>query len=142
MVNARQKGATGEESVRLLLQQSTGIDFYRVPGSGNGKIKGDLYCNKCRYLIEVKNYAESPLSDKIFTNKSNNLYLWWSKAKIQAKETGLLPLLFYRYNRSKIYVVTENKPITDKFLYIAWLDCYIMLAQEWLEKEDIKWLHS
>lgn len=144
MVNSRQKGARGEESVRSLLSQSSGHAFERVPGSGSGKIKGDLYIpkGKNKYCIEIKNYAESPLSDKVFTNKTNNLVVWWTKLKVQAKSMGQDPLLIFKYNRSKIFVVTETKPeATEKFLYISWLNCYIMICDEWLASERIQWLN-
>lgn len=143
MVNSRQKGATGEESLRTLLNEATGLEFNRVPGSGSGKIKGDLYIHKenNRFCIEVKNYAESPFSDKIFTNKTNNLTLWWDKLRNQSKLVGQEPILFYKYNRSKFFVVTEIKPqVTKQFVYFSWLNCYIMLCEDWLLNERIKWL--
>jgi Holliday junction resolvase len=144
-VNSRSKGATGENLVRDLLRTRTGLVFERTPGSGSGVIKGDLHVPKQanRYCIEVKNYAESPLTDKVFTNKTNNLIVWWTKLKQQAIQCNQKPLLLYRYNRSKLFVVTEEKPANvDKFLYFSWLDCYTMLAEEWLEKERIIWLNS
>lgn len=142
-VNSRAKGARGETIVRDLLCLSTGLVFERTPGSGSGKIKGDLYVSgkKNCFCIEVKNYEESPLSDKIFTNKTNLITVWWTKLCSQAKACGQEPLLLYRYNRSKLFVVTHIKPAhLEKFLYISWLSCYIMMADEWLEKESIEWL--
>lgn len=142
-VNSRTKGARGENSVRDLLVQHSGIPFERTPGSGSGKIKGDLHIpNKVnRYCIEVKNYAESPLHDKIFTSKTSNLVVWWTKLCSQATSCGQEPLLIFKYNRSKLFVVTADKPIsTEKFLYISWLNCYIMLCDDWLSNERITWL--
>ena len=43
MVNARQKGRTGELQVLNMLTRHTGLPFTQVPGSGSGKVKGDLY---------------------------------------------------------------------------------------------------
>ncbi len=142
-VNSRAKGARGETLIGSLLSESTGLIFERTPGSGSGKIKGDLHVSGRRntFCIEVKNYEESPLSDKIFTNKTNLILTWWTKLCFQAKACGQEPLLLYRYNRSKIFVVTSIKPAeVEKFLYISWLDCYIVVADEWLEKEKIEWL--
>jgi len=82
MVDSRAKGSRGEYIVRDLLRQFTGLDFERVPNSGAlSYLKGDLYVpnRRNRFCIEVKNYEESPLSDKIFTNKSNYLVKWWEK---------------------------------------------------------------
>ena len=56
MVNARQKGTKAEREVAALLHRYTGLNFIQTPGSGSGKIKGDLYVeNKHNlFLIEVK----------------------------------------------------------------------------------------
>ena len=144
-INSRTKGAVGENGVRKLLSEASGHDFQRTPGSGSGVIKGDLHVPKARnkYCIEVKNYSESPLTDKIFTNKTNNIVVWWTKLQQQAKQCKQEPLLIYRYNRSKTYVVTDQKPAkVIKFLYISWLNVYIMLIEEWLLDERITWLIS
>ena len=144
MVNSRQKGATGENTVRDMLIKATGLGFERVPGSGCGAIKGDLHVpgKRNRFCIEVKNYAESPLSDKVLTNKTNNLNVWWTKLCTQAKACRQEPLLFFRYNRSKTFVATHIKPaVLNKFLYISTLDCYIMISDEWLQSERTTWLN-
>lgn len=143
MVNARLKGKNGEELVQKFLQENTPYKFERTPGSGNGLIKGDLYIPKYKnvHCIEVKNYAESPFDDKIFTNKTNKLSEWWIKLQVDCKGVQK-PLLFYRYNRSKLFVVTSEKPkYVEKYIDISWLNCYIMLSDEWIKKEDIKWLN-
>ena len=43
MVNARQKGTKAEKEVAAMLKRHTNLDFIQTPGSGSGKIKGDLY---------------------------------------------------------------------------------------------------
>ena len=60
MVNSRQKGARGELLVQNMLIRHTGLDFALTPGSGSGKIKGDLYLEHKHniFLIEVKFYKE------------------------------------------------------------------------------------
>ena len=145
MVNQRQKGARGEYLVRDLLRKYTKLPFERVPSSGAlHYMKGDLHVPKklCRFCIEIKNYAESPLSDKVLTNKTNNLVTWWTKLCEQSALGEQEPLLFFKYNRSKVFVVTNIVPSSvEKFLYISWLDCYIMPAEEWLKKETIEWLN-
>jgi hypothetical protein len=147
MVDSRAKGARGEYAVRDLLREYTDLQFERVPSSGALEyLKGDLYIPhvdntpvKNRFCIEVKNYADSPLSDKIFTQeKTNNLIRWWNKLVIQAEGGDQEPLLFFKYNRSKIFVGTALKPKkADKYLYISWLGCYILLADDWLMNEVI-----
>ena len=68
MVDSRAKGARGEYLVRDMLREHTGHQFERVPSSGAlDYLKGDLYVPhaKNKFCIEVKNYKDSPLSDKI-----------------------------------------------------------------------------
>ena len=107
MVDSRAKGARGEYLVRDLLRESTNLQFERVPMSGALEyLKGDLYVpnEKNLYCIEVKNYAETPLTDKILTQKkTNNLSRWWKKIVQQAKSGNQQPLLFFKYNRCLLY---------------------------------------
>lgn len=145
MVNSRQKGARGEDTVRKALTEATGLPFERTPGSGCGAIKGDLYVpgKRNHFCIEVKSYAESPLNDKVLTAKTNDLVVWWTKLLVQAKQMRQEPLLIFKYNRSKLFVVTQTKPaVVDKYLYISTLNCYIMICDEWLNSEGITWLNS
>lgn len=143
MVDSRMKGARGEYLVRDLLRQHTGLQFERVPSSGAlSYLKGDLYVPDAKNLfcIEVKNYEKSPLSDKIFTNKTNYLVQWWEKIVEQAKLKDQKPLLIFKYSRSKLFVVTSIKPEQAKYMYISWLDCYVAMAEEWLEKEKLEFI--
>jgi len=145
MVDSRAKGARGEYLVRDMLREHSDLQFERVPNSGALEyLKGDLYVphEKNIFCIEVKNYAESPLSDRIFTQKkTNNLIKWWKKLIIQAEGGGQVPLLFFKYNRSPVYVVTGIGPdVTEVYLYIRFLRCYVLLAEEWLEKEKPRFL--
>jgi hypothetical protein len=147
MVDSRAKGARGEYLVRDMLREHTDLQFERVPNSGALEyLKGDIYVphEKNLYCIEVKNYAESPLSDRIFTQrKTNNLINWWKKVSLQADNGGQDPLLFFKYNRSPVYVVTEICPQkTQDWMYIKFLDCYVLLADEWLIKEDINFIQG
>ena len=146
MVDSRAKGARGEYLVRDMLREHTGHQFERVPSSGALEyLKGDLYVPhaKNKFCIEVKNYESSPLSDKIFTApKTNNLIKWWTKLERQAEGGKQKPLLFFKYNRSPVFVVFEDIPevTTDRWIRIEWLNCFVMLAEEWLEKEEPRFL--
>lgn len=146
MVDVRAKGARGEYLVRDMLRTWLGHQFERVPASGAlAYLKGDLYVphERNRFCIEVKNYAESPLSDRIFTQeKTNNLMRWWRKIVLQAKDMEQEPLLFFKYNRSKIFVVTALRPTNAKHMHISWLGCYVALAEEWLELEEVEFLNG
>jgi len=145
MVDSRAKGARGEYLVRDMLRQFTNLQFERVPASGALEyLKGDIYVPhaKNRFCIEVKNYESSPLSDKIFTaKKTNNLIRWWVKLLQQAAGGDQEPLLFFKYNRSPVFVVTSLVPEnTTEWLRIEWLDCYVLLAEIWLQKEEVEFV--
>lgn len=145
MVDSRAKGARGEYLVRDMLREFTGLKFERVPNSGALEyLKGDLYVpnSKNRFCIEVKNYSESPLTDKVFTaKKTNNLIRWWIKLLRQAAGGDQEPLLFFKYNRSPVFVVTSIIPQnTNEWVRIDWLDCYVLLAEHWLEKENTEFI--
>ena len=145
MVDSRAKGARGEYLVRDMLRNATGFQFERVPSSGALEyLKGDLYVPhaKNRFCIEVKNYENSPLSDKIFTApKTNNLIKWWKKLLIQAERGNQEPLLFFKYNRSPVFVVTGEPPEeTKEYMFICFLQCFVLLAEEWLKKEKVEFI--
>lgn len=147
MVDSRAKGARGEYLVRDMLREATGHKFERVPASGALEyLKGDLYVPHAtnKFCIEVKNYAESPLSDKIFTApKTNNLIRWWKKLQIQAEGGNQEPLLFFKYNRSPVFVVTNILPeVSENYMHIHFLDCFILLADEWLKLETPEFLNG
>ena len=133
MVDSRAKGQRGEYLVRDMLRDATGLQFERVPSSGAlSYLKGDLYVPDAKNLfcIEVKNYEKSPLTDKIFTNKTNYFLQWWDKIVKQAELKLQQPLLFFKYSRSKVFVATTIEPKNCKYMYINWLDCYVLLAEE------------
>lgn len=139
MVNSRQKGNIGEKKLIQFLKDKTGLDFFQTPGSGSGKLKGDISFPGCNYCIEIKNYKEDPFSSSILANKTNLILVWWTKLLGETKSKK--PILFYRWNRSKWYVVVDEKPTkTNKYLDISFLNCYILIADDWLENEEIQWL--
>lgn len=146
MVDSRAKGSRGEYLLRDILRLSTGLKFERVPASGALEyLKGDIYVPHAsnKYCIEVKNYKDSPLSDKIFTQpRTNNLRNWWKKLLIQAEGGRQEPLLFFKYDRSKFFVATSDKPEHACYMYISVLECYVCLAEEWLELEEVEFIKN
>ena len=145
MVDSRAKGARGEYLVRDMLREATNLQFERVPSSGALEyLKGDLYVPhaKNHFCIEVKNYENSPLSDKIFTApKTNNLIKWWTKLVRQAEQGNQEPLLFFKYNRSPVFVCVPEAPeYTDHYIFISFLGCFVLLAEEWLNKEKVDFI--
>lgn len=140
MVDSRQKGQRGEYLVRDLLREATGIKFERVPASGAlSYLKGDIYIPnaKNKFCIEVKNYEKSPISDKVFTNKTNYLVVWWEKIQYQAEAQEQEPLLFVKYSRSKVFVITKQQPTNTRYMQLSWMNCYVMLAEEWIKNEKV-----
>lgn len=139
MVDTRSKGLRGEYAVRDLLREYTGLPWERTPSSGATEhTKGDIYIPQTKQfaIIEVKNYAESALTDKVLTASTNNINKWWTKLSHQASLHKCKPLLFFKYNRSKWFIGTDEKPTKlNKYLYLSPQMCYITLADEWLETE-------
>tara|TARA_Y100000593_G_C4279572_1_gene322004 strand:- start:566 stop:1057 length:492 start_codon:yes stop_codon:yes gene_type:complete len=141
MVNSRAKGAKAELLVQNMLNRHTGLDFIQTPGSGSGKIKGDIYLQHKHniFLIEVKFYKDDSVTSKLFTNKSNNFAQWWTKLVKQAEQQKLEPLLFYKANYAQFFVATVRKPTSGiRYMYISWLGAYISLAEKWLEYEKME----
>lgn len=145
-INSRTKGQRGEYQVRDLLREHSGYQWERVPASGAlSYLKGDLFIpdHESNLFVEVKNYEESHFSDKLLTNKSNYILTWWNKAIEQASYKEQEPIVIFKYNRSKFFVITKLEPkSTDRYFYLKWLGCYVLLLEEWLEGEDIKWLKT
>lgn len=139
MVDSRAKGQRGEYAVRDLMRVYTGLNWERTPASGALEYqKGDLYIpnEKPRFVVEVKNYKDSPMSDKVLTNTTNNLNLWWTKLVHQASQMKAEPILFFKYDRSKWFVSVGRRPQHIKnYLHWCQKDCYTMLAEEWLDQE-------
>ena len=137
MVDPRAKGAEGERQVRDLLRKHTELEFQRVPMSGAlDFMKGDIFLPNMHnnYCIEVKFYKDSHFSDKVLTAKKSNVFIqWWNQTIEQAKKAGAKPALFFKYNRSKIFVAQKDKPQNGlDYMYVSFLGCYVSLAQDWL----------
>ena len=145
MVSPRQKGIRGEQQVLSMLNRLTEEEWTTTPGSGSGKIKGDLQVigKYNLFCVEVKFYKDCGFNSKIYTQKSNNIYKWWSKLCKQAKDMKQEPLLIFRENHGKFFVATTRKPKnTLRYMHIAWLGAYILIAEHWLEKEEIQFTNG
>ena len=141
MVDPRAKGAEGERQVRDLLKKHTQLGFQRVPMSGAlDFLKGDIFLPNMHnnYCIEVKFYKDSHFNDKILTALKSNVFIkWWDQTIEQAKKAGAKPALFFKYNRSKIFVAQRDKPENGlNYMYVSHLGCYVSLAHEWILLEN------
>jgi hypothetical protein len=145
-VDSRAKGARGEYQARDLLRKYTDYQWERVPASGAlSYLKGDLYVpnEDNKYMIEVKNYEEPIFDHKVFTNKSSPFTKFWQKAVEQAGERDQHPVLVFKHNRSKFFVAVDREPKSvNRFMFIKWLDVYVLMFEEWLQKEEIEWLKN
>ena len=149
MVDSRQKGARTELKVRDLLRECTDLMWERVPASGaldeKHGLKGDLYVpgEKNLFCVEVKGYAEDHLTSHILTSKSPTLLDWWQQTLRQAKQINKLPLLFFKFDRSKILVAFSNMP-NDSYPYVFvnrdGYEFYVSLAEDWLQNESIEFI--
>lgn len=147
MVDARQKGARGETTVRDALRKLTGLQWERTPGSGalNEKhgLKGDLYIPNSRneYCVEVKNYADDHLTSKYLTSASPQISAWWAQTVREAGQVDKRPLLIFKFDRSKLFVAyqqTEPPPIN--YMYLSKDSIYVSLLEEFVKGTNPKWV--
>ena len=53
------------------------------------------------------------------------------------------PLLIFKENYGKWYVATVRQPENYKrYMHIAWLGAYVLLLDDWLEKEEVNWTNG
>lgn len=159
MVDSRQKGARAEASAKGLLIKHTGLDWQRTPGSGAlnaaHKLKGDLYIpdEKNKFCIEVKHYKDDHLTSKLLTDKTPQIIKWWEQTTRQAMQTNRLPLLLFKFDRSKWFVACDCHafgsdliPEADKYRYVQYTwdadyhPIYMAKLEEWLAAENIQWI--
>ena len=156
MVDSRQKGARAESAAKGLLIKHTGLDWQRTPGSGSlnaaHKLKGDLYIPdaKNKFCVEVKHYKDDHLTSKVLTDKNPQLLKWWEQAVRQGGQTSRVPLLLFKFDRSKWFVaftigaLNKEYGIQGDYSYIT-LNTYdtiihIAKLELWLAEETIQWI--
>lgn len=152
MIDSRQKGARTETLARDVLRKHTGLNWERVPGSGaldpKHQLKGDLYIpgKNNRFCVEVKGYADDHINSGLLTHKTPQLIEWWQQTYKQARQVDKLPLLIFKYDRSKLFVATVeyNLDMLDNrwILYSNGEDYefYILLLEDWLSGSTVKFI--
>lgn len=120
-LNPRSKGKRGEYAVRDMLREATNLNWERVPSSGAGHLKGDLFVPKSIMLVclEVKNHAKEAITDALIVG-SPILDSWW----LQASESGLEPLLIFRKERGK-WLAATYRLLPYKHIYYSKKNIYI-----------------
>ena len=154
MVDSRKKGARAELAARDLLRKYTGHRWERTPGSGalgvQHKLKGDLYIpnHQNEFLIEVKHYKIDQMGSIVLTHKEPTLFGWWDKAERQADETDKIPIVLYKWDRSKWYIIVPTDLVNTggKLRNIRFKTEYnnhgsIFAAEDWLieSKGKVTW---
>lgn len=148
MVTSNTKGVYGETVIRDKLRSLTGLQFERVPASGaldpKHGLKGDLYLpnQNNNYCIEVKNYSDDHLTSKVLTDKNPQLIQWWQQALRQGLQVNKIPLLIFKFNRSKIFCAFREFPDGD-YLYMYINDTksypfYVALLEDFITYEKPK----
>lgn len=141
-----EKGTRFEYLIRDKLSKKTGVSWDRVPQSGAGTMKGDLYCksNHYFYCIECKSFKDSVIQENLLNAKSNNLYMWWAQAVREAKEMNRKPALVFKKDRGKhLIAVVEEIPELNRLsltssLGSEFVDVCIYLFDEWLAHKDVE----
>lgn len=151
MVDSRQKGARTETKVKEFLREYTGLKWERVPGSGaldeKHGLKGDLYIpgEKNIYCVEVKGYADDHLTSHILTSKNPTLLDWWQQTIRESKQVNKQPLLFFKFDRSKIFVAFNEMP-NELYPYVyinrAGYLFFVAVAEDWITSEQIEFIYE
>jgi hypothetical protein len=116
-IDSRKKGRTGEMQARDQLRKLTNYKWERIPSSGALKaehgLKGDLYIPQVDNLfcVEVKWYKDDQINSKILTSKNSIFFTWWEQTLRQSKQVNKVPLLLFKYDRSKWFCAFDRKRV-------------------------------
>lgn len=141
-----QKGSRFEYKIRDLLTEKTGVKWDRVPLSGGGTMKGDLYCltNHYYHCFECKSFKDTVIQENLLSAKSNNIFSWWQQCVREAKQMNRIPALVFKKDRGKpLILVEEDLPALNSFklnidLGEEPINATIYLFEEWLGEKSIK----
>ena len=149
MVDSRQKGARAETLIRDHLRKLSGLQWERTPGSGaldpKLMMKGDLFIpgEKNLYVVEVKHYAEDHLTSSILTSKNPQFFDWWEQALRQGRQVNQIPLLVFKFDRSKIFAAFEDIPSAKyNYMFISshGYEVFVALLDDWFANERPKFI--
>ena len=149
MVDSRQKGARAETLIRDHLRKLSGLQWERTPGSGaldpKLMMKCDLFIpgEKNLYVVEVKHYAEDHLTSSILTSKNPQFFDWWEQALRQGRQVNQIPLLVFKFDRSKIFAAFEDIPSAKyNYMFISshGYEVFVALLDDWFVNERPKFI--
>jgi hypothetical protein len=140
-----QKGSRFEYLIRDMLTEKTGVKWDRVPLSGGGSMKGDLYCltNHYYHCFELKSFKDTVIQENLLSAKSNNIFGWWDQCVREAKQMNRVPALVFKKDRGKpLILIEETVPGINSFCLNSDLgdtpiSGSMYLFTEWLDKKEI-----
>lgn len=121
---SKAKGSAFESKIKdKLNEEFPNIQFERVPLSGSiSYLKGDIWTPhdtaSWPWCIEAKHYAEIDWSN-LLTAKTSDLHNFWKQAVREAETMKKLPLLIFRWDRSKDYVAYNDQIKVDNYVEIC-----------------------
>ena len=130
-----QKGTRFEYKIRDMLTDKTGVKWDRVPMSGAGSMKGDLYCltNHYFYCFECKSFKDTVIQENLLNAKSNNFYGWWEQTVREAAEMNRKPALAFKKDRGKPLVAVLEKDCNSEVLKLG----HFVVATEWTNGDRV-----
>ena len=137
-----QKGSRFEYKIRDLLTEKTGVKWDRVPLSGGGTMKGDLYCLRNHYYhcFECKSFKDTVIQENLLTAKSNNIFSWWEQAVREGEEMNRIPALVFKKDRGKPLIAIKEQIDELPHLYVNTFTLdgvYIYRFEEWLDYKEV-----
>ena len=134
MVNSRDKGTRGEYAVIKLIEELLGIKLKRDVEQYRQADRGDLILAEDAdwpFCVEVKSYSGLSVTHRP---------AWWQQVVKASAAHGLIPVLFYKYDRYEWRVVLKANTVSfalggtldhdDDILLTTDTDGFAYLARE------------
>jgi hypothetical protein len=134
MVNSRDKGTRGEYAVIKLIEELLGIKLKRDVEQYRQADRGDLILAEDAdwpFCVEVKSYSGLSVTHRP---------AWWQQVVKASAAHGLIPVLFYKYDRYEWRVVMKANTVSfalggsldhdDDILLTTDTDGFAYLARE------------
>lgn len=106
MVNSRDKGTRGEYAVIKLIEELLGIKLKRDVEQYRQADRGDLILAEeadWPFCVEVKSYSGLSVTHRP---------AWWQQVEKASAAHGLIPVLFYKYDRYEWRVVLKANTVS------------------------------
>ena len=106
MVNSRDKGTRGEYAVIKLIEELLGIKLKRDVEQYRQADRGDLILAEDAdwpFCVEVKSYSGMSVTHRP---------AWWQQVEKASAAHGLIPVLFYKYDRYEWRVVLKANTVS------------------------------